>query len=226
MQALSSCPLNPRSDRRRAFRKAASRNEATAVVAAGVPRGARTAQREIGHRPRGHHRMATCTVEARWLCGVESVRVPQYACRAPPTPHNWVTESYASDWTVEQLRESAQRVADRIDALIAAGTGRAAALIAAGTGRAAHPLPDTLPSLPAAQNLVTSTAKRQRPPRTAARCAAQPRPAHRTDNDHASSTTPLLLQQRRSAGYFAYPYFSDSSSSHSSLTRCISVNTP
>ena len=25
------------------------------------------------------------------------------------------------------------------------------------------------------------------------------------DNDHASSTTPLLLQQRRSAGYFAYP---------------------
>ena len=26
------------------------------------------------------------------------------------------------------------------------------------------------------------------------------------DNDHASSTTPLLLQQRRSAGYFAYPY--------------------
>ena len=151
MQALSSCPLNPRSDRRRAFRKAASRNEATAVVAAGVPRGARTAQREIGHRPRGHHRMATCTVEARWLCGVESVRVPQYACRAPPTPHNWVTESYASDWTVEQLRESAQRVADRIDALIAAGTGRAA-----------HPLPDTLPSLPAAQNLVTSTAKRLR----------------------------------------------------------------
>ena len=25
------------------------------------------------------------------------------------------------------------------------------------------------------------------------------------DNDHTASTTPLLLQQRRSAGYFAYP---------------------
>ncbi len=30
-----------------------------------------------------------------------------------------VTEGYAADWTVEQLREPAQRVADRIDALIA-----------------------------------------------------------------------------------------------------------
>ena len=28
-----------------------------------------------------------------------------------------VTEGYAADWTVEQLREPAQRVADRIDAL-------------------------------------------------------------------------------------------------------------
>ncbi len=30
-----------------------------------------------------------------------------------------VTEGYAADWTVEQLREPAQRVADRIDSLIA-----------------------------------------------------------------------------------------------------------
>ena len=29
-----------------------------------------------------------------------------------------VTEGYASDWTVEQLREPAQRVADRINALM------------------------------------------------------------------------------------------------------------
>ena len=30
-----------------------------------------------------------------------------------------VTEGYAANWTVEQLREPAQRVADRIDGLIA-----------------------------------------------------------------------------------------------------------
>ena len=29
-----------------------------------------------------------------------------------------VTEGYAADWTVEQLRESAQRIADRIDELM------------------------------------------------------------------------------------------------------------
>ena len=33
-----------------------------------------------------------------------------------------VTEGYAADWTVEQLREPAQRVADRIDALMNANT--------------------------------------------------------------------------------------------------------
>ena len=32
-----------------------------------------------------------------------------------------VTEGYAADWTVEQLREPAQRVADRIDELMDAG---------------------------------------------------------------------------------------------------------
>jgi len=29
-----------------------------------------------------------------------------------------VTEGYAADWTVEQLREPAQRIADRIDELM------------------------------------------------------------------------------------------------------------
>ena len=29
-----------------------------------------------------------------------------------------ITEGYAADWTVEQLREPAQRVADRIEALL------------------------------------------------------------------------------------------------------------
>ena len=33
-----------------------------------------------------------------------------------------VTEGYAADWTVEQLREPAQRVADKIDELIGAET--------------------------------------------------------------------------------------------------------
>ena len=31
-----------------------------------------------------------------------------------------VTEGYATDWTVEQLREPVQRIADRIDALMEA----------------------------------------------------------------------------------------------------------
>ena len=32
-----------------------------------------------------------------------------------------VTEGYAADWTMEQLRDAAQRIADRIDELIRAG---------------------------------------------------------------------------------------------------------
>ena len=38
-----------------------------------------------------------------------------------------VTEGYAADWTVEQLREPAQRIADRIDELCAAGIASRAA---------------------------------------------------------------------------------------------------
>ena len=33
-----------------------------------------------------------------------------------------VTEGYAADWTMEQLRDSAQSIADKIDGLIGAGT--------------------------------------------------------------------------------------------------------
>ena len=33
-------------------------------------------------------------------------------------PPNDVTEGYAADWTIEQLREPAQRIADRIEALM------------------------------------------------------------------------------------------------------------
>ena len=35
-------------------------------------------------------------------------------------PHD-VTEGYAADWTMEQLRDAAQRIADKIDDLIRAG---------------------------------------------------------------------------------------------------------
>ena len=42
-------------------------------------------------------------------------------------PAGDVTQGYAADWTLAQLRGPAQRIADRIDALIAAG--------GAGTGR-------------------------------------------------------------------------------------------
>jgi hypothetical protein len=35
-----------------------------------------------------------------------------------------ITEGYAADWTVEQLREPAQRVADRIEALLGSGAPR------------------------------------------------------------------------------------------------------
>ena len=38
-----------------------------------------------------------------------------------PCPASDVTEVYAADWTREQLRDSAQRIADRIDDLIADG---------------------------------------------------------------------------------------------------------
>ena len=43
-----------------------------------------------------------------------------------------MTEAYAADWTMDQLRDTAQKIADRIDALSAAG-----AVPEAGTPRAA-----------------------------------------------------------------------------------------
>ena len=44
-----------------------------------------------------------------------------------------VTQGYATQWTLEQLREPAQRIADRIDALIGLREEDAAA---AGSGQA------------------------------------------------------------------------------------------
>ena len=40
-------------------------------------------------------------------------------------PPNDVTEGYAADWTIAQLREPAQRIADRIKQLMGAGTKQA-----------------------------------------------------------------------------------------------------
>ena len=52
-----------------------------------------------------------------------------------------VTEGYASDWTGEQLRDAAQRIADRIDELIQGGIGRTDD-IGDRTGQAALTEPD------------------------------------------------------------------------------------
>ena len=41
---------------------------------------------------------------------------------APSHYSSDITEGYAADWTMEQLRDAAQRIADRIDELIF-GTG-------------------------------------------------------------------------------------------------------
>ena len=52
-----------------------------------------------------------------------------------------VTEGYASDWTMQQLRDAAQRIADRIDQLIETGIGRPDD-VGARTGKAAFTEPD------------------------------------------------------------------------------------
>ena len=41
------------------------------------------------------------------------------------TPPNDVTEGYAADWTIGQLRDPAQKIADRIEALMMNGRLRA-----------------------------------------------------------------------------------------------------
>ena len=52
-----------------------------------------------------------------------------------------VTEGYASDWTMQQLRDAAQRIADRIDRLIETGIGRPDD-VGDRTGKAAFTEPD------------------------------------------------------------------------------------
>ena len=74
-----------------------------------------------GENPSGFTRCATASSPSRH---------PTSCCRRPWSS-TWsitgaqgdVTQGYAGDWTLEQLRGPAQRIADRIDALIAAGGG-------------------------------------------------------------------------------------------------------
>ncbi|MCY4559771.1 MAG: integrase, partial [Chloroflexi bacterium] len=63
-----------------------------------------------------YHGMRNCfiTVAERELM-LPHALTKRLVNHAPP---NDVTEGYASAWTIEQLREPAQRIADRIEALM------------------------------------------------------------------------------------------------------------
>ena len=83
-----------------------------AVERVGAYGGASGALRE--DRPGGGLRNAFITLAERELILLRSLtkRLVNHARRQD------VTEGYAADWTVEQLREPAQRIADRIDELM------------------------------------------------------------------------------------------------------------
>ena len=73
-----------------------------------------------GGKPFWFHAMRNCfiTVASRELLLPESLIKRLVNHRRPA---NDVTQGYAADWTLKQLRGPAQRIADRMDALIAAG---------------------------------------------------------------------------------------------------------
>ena len=75
-----------------------------------------------GGKPFWFHAMRNCfiTVASRYLLLPEALvkRLVNHRRLGGD-----VTQGYAADWTLEQLRGPAQRIADRIDALIAAGGG-------------------------------------------------------------------------------------------------------
>ena len=50
--------------------------------------------------------------------GADAAACPDQAAGEPCAAPNDVTEGYAADWTIGQLREPAQRIADRIEALM------------------------------------------------------------------------------------------------------------
>ena len=77
-----------------------------------------------GGKPFWYHAMRNCfiTVALRDLLLPESLVKRLVNHRRPAGD---VTQGYAADWTLEQLRGPAQRIADRIDELVAAGGGTA-----------------------------------------------------------------------------------------------------
>ena len=81
-----------------------------------------------GGKPFWFHAMRNCfiTVASRDLLLPESLVKRLVNHRRPDGD---VTQGYAADWTLEQLRSPAQRIADRIDTLIAAGGGATPARI-------------------------------------------------------------------------------------------------
>ena len=68
-----------------------------------------------------YHGLRNCfiTVAERELM-LPSSLTKRLVNHAPP---NDITEGYAADWTIGQLREPAQKIADRIEALMTAGAG-------------------------------------------------------------------------------------------------------
>ena len=119
-------------DRRWAAREVAGDAAAAWAFASSRRRGGRIARvdslyRSIerhGGKPFWFHAMRNCfiTVASRDLLLPESL-VKRLVNHRRAT--NDVTQGYAADWTLEQLRGPAQRVADRIDELICAGAARA-----------------------------------------------------------------------------------------------------
>ena len=72
-----------------------------------------------GGKPFWFHAMRNCfiTVASRDLLLPQALVKRLVNHRRPGGD---VTQGYAADWTLDQLRDPAQRIADRIDALIAA----------------------------------------------------------------------------------------------------------
>ena len=78
-----------------------------------APLGHGRKRRYSGRRPLGSGR-GVGDVQG-WLALHGAVAAPYAVNHAPP---NDVTEGYAADWTAGQLRESAQRVANRVEELM------------------------------------------------------------------------------------------------------------
>ena len=88
--------------------------------------------READLLPSPHQRGRGCEVlvprDAQLLhhgggAGADAAARPDQAAGEPRAAQRDVTEGYAADWTIGQLREPAQRIADRIEALMSAEPG-------------------------------------------------------------------------------------------------------